>query len=139
VASVGLRLMELPEPLKGNAEPPLLLDSLMLAPLSAFRRGASGVGQLSSGRVPGRADGTAGDSHHGELGRTTEFHGAIAARSDDAAADAVFEAQGMEVHQQADAKMAHAEVGGKLGFMGGENGGDAGAWQLPGGGDHRRS
>jgi hypothetical protein len=106
-------------PLKGNARRPVLLDSLMPAQNSASRRGASGVGPTSSGRIPGRVGGAAVDSHHGEHERTTEFHGAVAARSDDKAAETVFDPRGVEVHQPADAKMVHAEVGEKLGFTAG--------------------
>jgi hypothetical protein len=108
VASVGLRLMELPEPLKGERETSPAAGFPEAGPAFRISPWRFGRWSMSSGRIPGRADGAAGDSHHGEHGRTTECHGAVAARSDDEAAEAVFEARGMEVHQQADAKMTHA-------------------------------
>jgi hypothetical protein len=52
---LSVRVVELPEPLKGEARRPLLLDALMLALHSASRRGASGVDPLSSGRTRRRA------------------------------------------------------------------------------------
>jgi hypothetical protein len=46
------------------------------------------------------------------------------ARSDDESSETVFEARGVEVHQEANAKVAHAEVGEKLGLMNSEKNGD---------------
>jgi len=57
--------------------------------------------------------------------RTTGIHGVDVARSDDELSETVFKARGVEVHQKANTQLAHSEVGEKLGFIGGQNGGDA--------------
>ena len=46
------------------------------------------------------------------------------ARSDNKSAKTVFQARGVEFHQQADTKTTHAEIGEKLGLVGGEKGGN---------------
>jgi hypothetical protein len=77
-----------------------------------------------SGRIGDRTGGTAGNPHHGAHGRTTEDHGSDAGRSDDKAAETIFEARGVEVHKQTNTKIAHPKVGEKLGVMSWEQGGD---------------
>jgi hypothetical protein len=56
--------------------------------------------------------------------RTTEPHGGDAGRSDDEAAETIFEARGVEVHQQTDTEISHTEVSEKLRIMSGDQGGD---------------
>ena len=72
------------------------------------------------GRIEECVGGAAGKVHHGEHRSTTEPHGVEAGRSDDKAAQTIFEARSVEVHQQADTKLAHTKVGQKLGVMSGE-------------------
>jgi hypothetical protein len=97
-----------------------VLASLMLALHSASRRGAP-CRRVGS-RVVQTAQLVILTTEHTQGPR--KFHGAVAARSDDEAAKAVFEARGMEVHQQTDTKMTHTSVGEKLVLMSGEKRGD---------------
>ena len=78
-----------------------------------------------SGRIGECAGSAAGKRHHGEHRRTAEPHGVEAGRSDDKAAQTIFEARSVEVHQQADTKLAHTKPGQKLGVMSGEQRGDS--------------
>ena len=57
-------------------------------------------------------------------------------RSDDEAAETVFQAGGVEIHQPADMDAAHAEIGEKLGVMGWREGGDGFDFEEDGVFDH---
>jgi hypothetical protein len=118
-ASVGLRLMELPQPPTGEARRPLLLDPAFCISPSGFGRWC-----MSSGRVLGPASGAAGDSHHGE-------HGGPRNSTEPSRLVQVVQRQSPSLRRGA-WKFINSRCeddlcvdGEKLGFMGGEKGGDS--------------